>query len=121
MTKKKLTLKHLIDQKEQLIRDLKGKKTQDLHIEQLDSTITIEEPDVALVSESIELAQDENYEGTGDEYLVYNIVKDPDLKDRELHKIYGCAEPSDIVKKLFDPGTIQGIAQAGMTLAGFGS
>lgn len=119
MSKKKLTITELIKNKEKIT---KGKpKTQDLYVDELDAVITIEKPERSLVLESIELAEDENYDGNGDEFLVYNIVVDPDLKDPELQKAYECVEPTDIVKKIFDPGTITSIAQEGMKLAGYTS
>lgn len=121
MTKKKLNLKDLIQEKEKFDRLSKGKKTQELYVEQLDATVTIEEPTPDLVSESIELGQDKNYDGNGDEFLVYNTMVEPNLKDPELHKAYGCVEPTDIVKKIFDAGTVSGIAREAMTLAGYGS
>lgn len=121
MTKKKLTLNDLISKKEQLNRNNKEKKKQELYLEQLDAIVTIEEPDIALVSESGELASDKNYEGNSDDYLVYNILVDPNLKDPELQKAYDCTEPTDIVSAIFDIGTVAGIAKEGLRLAGFES
>lgn len=118
MSKKKLTLSDLIQKKDQLKRSNDEKKKKELYLEQLDATITIEEPDVTLITESTELANDENYDGNGDEYLVYNVVVEPNLKDKELQKAYGCTEPIDIVRMIFSPGTIYGIAQEAMDLAG---
>lgn len=115
----KLTLTDLIKKKDEIIR--KDKKRKELHLEQLNATITIEEPDDALVMDSVDLAQDENFSGNGDDYLVYNMVIEPNLKDPELQKIYECNEPTEIVSKIFDRGTIKGIAEAGMELAGYTS
>lgn len=119
MTNKKLTITDLINKKEQLTA--KKKSTKELYIEQLDATVTIETPDRSLVLEAIEMGQDENIESNGDDFLVYNIVTEPNLKDTELQKIYECKEPIDIVTKIFDIGTVSGIAQEAMKLAGFTS
>lgn len=118
MSRKKLTINDLIKNKD----NIKNKKTtQELYLENLDATIVIETPERSLVLESIELGEDESYEGTGDEFLVYNIVKEPNLKDEELQRAYGCVEPMDIVTEIFDPGTIRGIAEFSMELAGYTS
>src|SRR5699024_12642399 len=118
MTKKnKLTLKHLIENKDKITKE--KKETQELYVEELDATITIEKPERSLVLDALELAQDENHDGNGDDFLVYNIVKEPNLKDEELQKAYGCVEPSDVVHEIFSVGTITSIAQAGMELAGY--
>jgi len=109
--KKKLTLTDLIEKKEQYQVKTGAKK--DLYLDQLDATVTIIQPDRSTVLDS--------FESESDEYMVYNIVIDPNLKDAELQKAYGCAEPMDIVTKIFDPGTVVGIAKAGLKLAGFES
>lgn len=119
MTKKKLTLKNLIENKEKFDRKGRGKKTQELYLDELDATIVIEEPDTALVTEVQELGKDEDYEGNGDELLFYNVVVEPNLKDPELQKEYGCVEPIDIVNQLFSPGTIYNVGVQAMKLGGF--
>lgn len=119
MAKNKLTIKDLIENKEKYTKE--KKRTQELYVESIDATITIEKPERSLVLDAIELAEDENHEGNGDDFLVYNMVKEPNLKDKELQKAYGCVEPIDIVHEIFDVGTITSIAQAGMALAGYTS
>lgn len=109
--KKKLTLTELIQQKEKY--QVKTDTKQELYIEQLDATITIVKPERTTVLDAIE--------SESDDYMVYNIVTEPNLKDAELQKAYGCAEPTDIVSKIFDPGTISGIAKAGLKLGGYES
>ena len=96
--------------------DLEKVKTglkEDLYIEQLDATITILQPDRSTVMDSIE--------SESDELMVYNIVVEPNLKDTNLHNAYGCAEPIEIVTKIFNPGSVAGIAKAGLKLAGYES
>lgn len=119
MTKKKLTLGDLIENKEKLL-GIK-KTTKELYLETLDATVTIERPDRALVMETLELSDDKNYNGNPDEYLVYNVMVEPSLKDKELQKIYECKEPTDIVSKIFDMGTVKGIAEQALGMAGFDS
>lgn len=115
---KKLTLTELIKNKEKY--QPKENATLELLIERLDATITIRKAEKSLVLEAIELSEDDSYEGNGDEFFVYNIVTDPDLKDKELQKAYGCVEPVDIVEQIFERGEITLIAKEGMKLAGFG-
>lgn len=119
MTKKKLTITDLLERKEQLVS--KKKKTKELYLDQLDATITIEEPERSMVVDTIELGNEENFDGNADDYMVYNIVVDPNLKDTDLQKAYDCKEPMDIVSRIFDIGTVTGIAKAGMALAGYNS
>lgn len=119
MTKKKLTIKDLINEKEKYIRNQDEKKELDIYLDQLGATVTIVEPENSMVIESVEIGRDEEQESNGDDFLVYNVMKEPNLKDAELQKAYGCVEPTDIVHKLFSPGTISGIATQAMDLAGY--
>lgn len=109
--KKKLTLTDLIKEKEKY--QVKSGVKKDLYLDQLDATITILQPERSVVMDAIE--------SQSDEYMVYDIVIEPNLKDAELQKAYGCVEPIDIVSKIFNPGTIKGIAQEGLKLAGYES
>lgn len=109
--KKKLTLTDLIKEKEKF--QVKTGVKKDLYLDQLDATITILQPERSVVMDAIE--------SQSDEYMVYDIVVEPNLKDAELQKAYGCVEPIDIVSKIFNPGTIKGIAQEGLKLAGYES
>ncbi len=115
---KKLTIKDLLAQKEQL-KKKKELRTQELYIESLDADITIQEPSRALALEALEMAQ----EGKSDEadvYIVYHCVIEPDLKDKELQKEFGCVEPTDIVTMIFRPGEISAISGFALQLAGYG-
>lgn len=114
MTKKKLTIADLIDAKEKF--DEKKKETKDVYVEELGAVVTIEKPTRKLIMESIEMGN----EG-GDDFLVYNCITEPNLKDSELQKIYGCVEPTDIVEKIFNMGSTKGIAEQVLSLAGFDS
>jgi hypothetical protein len=114
---KKLTIKELLAQKDQLKKKLK--RVQDLYVESLDAEITIQEPEREIALEGLEMAQ----EGKSDEadvYIVYNSVIEPNLKDKELQKEYSCVEPTDIVKMLFRSGEISAISGFALQLAGYG-
>ena len=58
-------------------------------------------------------------EGDGDAYLVLNCIVSPNLKDAKLQEAYGCVEPTDIVRKLFDAGEMTRIAVAILDCAGY--
>lgn len=114
MTKTKLTIADLINNKEKLSH--RKKITKDVYIDQLDAVVTLESPDRALILETLEM------EGaTSDDFLIYNCIIEPNLKDAELQKIYACVEPMDIIEKLFDLGTIKGLAEQALSMAGFDS
>jgi len=108
----KLTLKDLIARKEQMLESKKQKKTKDLYIKSLDSTITIESPTASLSKDAQEM---EN----GDIYMVYQCVIEPCLKAKELQEAFECVEPMDIVEKIFDIGEIPQIAVECLKLAGY--
>lgn len=115
----KLTMDDLIKQKESIYRKKGVKKKMEIYLDQLQSTVTIEEPDSSLVTESIGIGSDENQESNGDDFLVYNTMIEPNLKDAELQKIYECKEPVDIVNAIFSPGTVSAIAVEAMKMAGY--
>ncbi|MCI1593214.1 phage tail assembly chaperone [Heyndrickxia oleronia] len=114
---KKLTLNDLIKDKERI--QPKENVTKELLVERLGATVTIRRAERSLVLDTIDLANDDNFKGNSDEFFVYNIVTEPNLKDTELQKVYGCVEPTDIVHKIFEVGEITSIAQEGMKLAGY--
>ncbi|MHC1683417.1 MAG: hypothetical protein AB6733_10755 [Clostridiaceae bacterium] len=109
----KLTLKDLIVKKEQI--EANKKKTADLHILSLDAVITIESPHIDIVTDA--LAIENGMESN--KYLLYNCIVEPNLKDKELQKEYGCVEPTDILNKIFDDGEIGSIAEECLKLAGY--
>lgn len=114
----KLTIKDLLANKEQM-KDKKKQRAQDLYIESLDAEITIQEPSRALALEALEMAQ----AGKSDEadiHLVYQCVTEPDLKNKELQKAFGCVEPTDIVSMIFRSGEISAISGFALQLAGYG-
>ncbi|WLR52466.1 hypothetical protein LC040_06070 [Bacillus tianshenii] len=117
MSVNKLTLTELIKNKEKY--QVKADTKEELFIERLGASITINKPERSLCLEAFQMANDDVQAEQADAYVVYNIVSEPNLKDSELHKTFGCAEPIDIVEKLFEAGEIARIAQTGLELAGY--
>jgi hypothetical protein len=117
MSVKKLTLTDLMKNKEQY--QVKKDTTEELFIERLGASITIRKPERSLCLEAFQMANDENQADKADPFMVYNIVVEPNLKDVNLQKEFGCVEPTDIVEKIFESGEISKIAQVGMELAGY--
>lgn len=116
---KKLTITDLIAQKDQLKQ--KKARREALHIESLDAEIVIQEPSRALAVEALEMVHDDMRSEKADPHLVYQCVVEPNLKDPELQKAYGCVEPIDIVEMIFRPGEIAAIAGHILQLSGYGS
>lgn len=118
MGSKKLTIKDLLARKDQLKK--KKQSTETLYIESLQGEITIQEPTRELCLESLEMAEggDSN---RADAYMAYNCIVEPNLKDKELQKEFGCVEPTEIVDILFKPGEIAAISGYCLQLAGYGN
>ncbi len=114
---KKITLADFIARKEQSQRDKHTPKTDELYIESLGGTITVEEPDMSLIEDSTKFVSDEGVsENEGNAYLVYQSVREPSLKTPELSTN---GAPHEIVFDLFKPGEVQGIAKHLMKMAGY--
>ena len=77
-------------------------------------TVTVKKPTKSMVLESIERDK------TGDAYLILQQMVEPNLKDPALQEAYGCAEPLDIVEKIFLPGEVVNLAKAIMKTSGYG-
>lgn len=117
-TKKPLKLSDLM--KDKLKYQRGGEiQTEELKIERLDATITIEVPDDALCMDAMNQSDDDKTGSKSDDYLVYTIVTEPNLKDKELQKLYECVEPTDIVSKIFTRGEIADISTFALDKAGF--
>jgi hypothetical protein len=114
---RKLTLTDLMKDKEKY--QVKDDVTAEVYIPRLDANVTLRKPERSLCVETIQMTQDDNLVDQADPYLVYNIMVEPNLKDKELQKAYGCVEPTDIVGKIFETGEIPSIAQVGLELAGY--
>lgn len=94
--------------------EIKGRKAQKLSIMTSIGEVVAKKPTSYLMVEALEL--DEG----GDEYLVYNCIEEPNLKDKELQDAYDCHDPIDIVTKLFDFGEIKAIATVLISAVGMG-
>lgn len=110
----KITLEEILRRKEQMMNAKKTKKTAQIYVESLDGVIEITQPDDEVLADSTEMGGTE-----GDTYAVYNCVTEPPLKSKELQKEFGCAEPTDIVKVVFESGEVSKIAQECIKLAGY--
>ncbi len=110
--KNKVTIKDLIAKKD--LFDSRKNKTTELLITSLEGTITIRKPSRELCLDALEMDK------SGDQYLVYNCVTEPNLKNEELQNEFGCVSPMEIVEKIFEPGEIASIAKACVELAGYG-
>ena len=51
--------------------------------------------------------------------LIYSIVSEPNLKDKELQKAFECEEPTDIVPAIFTDGEMIDIAEYAIEVGGF--
>ena len=107
-----LTLKDIIAKKQAILESKKTPKTAQLYVKSLDGVITIKAPDAGIAQDAVGM-------DNGDIYAVYQCVIEPNLKDKELQAEFGCVEPMDIVKVLFDEGEIPQIAQEALKLAGY--
>lgn len=117
MTKKTLSLAELIQEKAKY--KLGGEtKTAELTVERLNANIIIEIPDIALSIDALN-HKDDDMGKKSDDYLVYTIMQEPNLKDKELQKAYECAEPTDILEQIFTRGEIADIATFALEAAGF--
>lgn len=116
--RKVLNLKDLIQNKLKYERK-DGGEFKTLHVSRLSSDIVIEVPSKDICMDTMDMTRDEEQAKKADEYMVYTIMREPNLKDSELQKAYECAEPTDIVGKLFTPGEITDIANFAFDAAGF--
>lgn len=105
-----VSIEELISKKEEIAK----KKKERYDLETSIGIITVKKPTKAFVAEALDLKEG------NDEYTVYNLCVAPNLKDEKLRKAYGCADPLDIVNKLFEPGEVVAIAKAIMAKAGYG-
>lgn len=118
MTEKKvLQLSDLIKEKAKYKLG-EEKRTAELHMERLGANIIIEIPDTALCMDALS-QKDDDSGSKADNYIVYSIVQEPNLKDAELQKAYECKEPTDILNQIFTLGEIADIATFALNEAGF--
>lgn len=110
---KRITLKELIEKKEQRLAAKREKIQDEMYIESLGGTVVIEEPSASLIRDAVKMDED------GDRYMVYQCCIEPNLKSEELQSAYGVIEPPEIVDVIFKPGEVSHLAQQCMKMAGF--
>lgn len=93
----------------------KKNQTMELFVKSLDGNVVISKPDRELCMEALDMEDS----AEADKFFVYEIVKQPNLQDTQLHEAFGIKVPTDILDKIFDPGEIAGIAREGMRFAGY--
>lgn len=106
-----VTISELIAKKD----EIKAQKSNLYDLETSIGIITVKMPSSKLVNDGWNL----NDTLEGNKFLILESVVNPNLKDKELQKAFGCAEPTDIVAALFQAGEIPRIANALLNLAGF--
>lgn len=114
---KRLTVTDLLKQKEQF--KAKKRETSIVKIERLDVEVVVEKPEKSLCLEAISMTRNPETADNADAFLVYSVLKEPNLKDPELQKAYGCVEPTEIVDEIFEPGEIAELANLALELGGF--
>lgn len=120
MTKKeikRLTLTDLMKGKEKY--HVKDDVTEAVIVERLGVEVVLRKPEKSLCVDTMKMSRDENNDTDADEYMVYNTMVEPNLKDPELKKEYGCTLPTDIVHKIFEPGEIAQLSEVAFELAGY--
>lgn len=113
MKTEKLTLAGLIARKDEILEKQK-KKTAEIFVKSLNGSVTIESAERRLVLEAQEMTGAE-----ADDFIVFNCVVEPRLKEEQLQKEFGCVAPREIVEKLFTAGEIAQIAAQVMKLSGY--
>lgn len=110
----KITLKELIAKREQMLAAKQTPKRQELFVKSLEGVITVQAPERAVILEAQEMGAE-----ASDAYLVYQCVTEPNLKDSELHRAFGCVEPLEIVDCIFSAGEVVSIAKQCLELGGY--
>ena len=107
-----VSIQDLINKKDGIVAG----RTATYDLETSIGTITVKKPSRAFVLEALGLSD----AAESDAYMVLNMTAEPNLKDTELQKAYGCMDPLDIIGKLFDSGEVAAISKAIMKCAGYG-
>ena len=116
-TIKRLSVTDLMKEKEKY--HVKDDVTEPVLVERLGVEVVLRKPEKSLCVDTMKMSQDKNNDTDADEYMVYNTMVEPDLKDKELQKAYDCKLPTDIVAKIFDPGEIAQLSEVAFELAGY--
>lgn len=94
--------------------EINARRAQKLTIETSIGEVVAKKPSNSLMAEALGL------DGNNDEYVVYNCLLEPNLKDKELQQAYECVEPMDIVGKVFEFGEIKAISDVLIKSVGVG-
>lgn len=99
----------------------KNKKveTKELYIRSIDSNIVIKKPDKELMYDVSDMS-DKGNDKDADNYLVYESIVEPNLKDPKLQEAFkdSIENPMDILFEIFDPMEVSGIASQIVIFAG---
>lgn len=114
---KRLSVTDLMKEKEKY--QVKDDVTEAVLVERLGVEVVLRKPEKSLCVDTMKMGRDENNDTDADEYMVYNTMVEPDLKDKELQKEFGCTLPTDIVSKIFEPGEIAQLSDVAFELAGY--
>lgn len=106
-----VTIAELIDKKD----EISANKKKHYAIETSIGEIICKLPTSGLVAEAWGMADTM----TANKFMILNCCVEPNLKDSQLQKEFGCGEPTDIVPLLFQVGEISRIPTLLMELAGF--
>ncbi|GED64351.1 phage tail assembly chaperone [Lysinibacillus fusiformis] len=116
-TIKRLSVTDLLKEKEKY--QVKDDVTETVIVERLGVEVVLRKPEKSLCVDTMKMTRDENNDTDADEYMVYNTMVEPDLKDPELQKAYGGTLPTDVVSKIFEPGEIAQLSEVAFELAGY--
>lgn len=104
-----VSVKDLIERKE----SIEAKKKDLYDVDTSIGVITVKQPSAALVADARALSEN------NDAYLIVETVVEPNLKDPELQKAFGCRDALDVPAALFKPGEVMAISRAIMECAGY--
>lgn len=105
-----VSIQELINQKDKI----EQKKQETFDLDTSVGKLTVKKITKGLMAEIMAITDD------SDEYCILQTVVEPNLRDATLQQAYGCAEPTDIIGKLFDAGEIPAIARKISQLSGYG-
>lgn len=114
---KRLSVTDLMKEKEKY--QVKDDVTEAVLVERLGAEVVLRKPEKSLCVDTMKMGRDDNNDTDADEYMVYNTMVEPNLKDNELQKEFGCTLPTDIVSKIFEPGEIAQLSDVAFELAGY--
>lgn len=114
---KRLSVTDLMKEKEKY--QVKDDVTEAVLVERLGAEVVLRKPEKSLCVDTMKMGRDENNDTDADEYMVYNTMVEPNLKDQDLQKEFGCTLPTDIVSKIFEPGEIAQLSDVAFELAGY--